>query len=281
MRDHATMDSKTIAWEIFLHLAYLDDSGTDPKSPVTLCGAVIVQPESFLSLENLHDAAALVLPLEKSEEFEEFKGCELYHGTGIFKGIEESKRFQAIRILLTSVRVEKFPYIYFALDSKKLAQSATGSAKALDVAFRMCLLGIEEWAQKNHPSHPDAISLNLKDFFLCVMDDTADSALKNQLRTSYRTLRAKRPYTPPKNHRLWHAHDDLYFGDSKESVGLQIADLCNYFMLRHLCGPDDEEGFYRMFGDQAICAKAEPEFTTLKSLAKIHVPPPKDGATSS
>jgi hypothetical protein len=76
------------------------------------------------------------------------------------------------------------------------------------------------------------------------------------------------PYGPLADNRLWHAHDDLYFGDSKESVGLQMADLCNYFVWRHLCGKEDDQGFYKMFAEQIICAKAEPEWAAIKDMAR-------------
>jgi len=253
-----------------MHLAYLDDSGTDGQSGITLCGAVIVNPEMFIHLENFHGTAVQLLPKEVIDDFQEFKAAELYCGKGPFENVEKEKRYEAIRTLLTALKVEGFPFIYFAIDDNQLAKSPTGSAEPFDVAFRMCALGIEDWARSMHPQEPGAIILNFKDFFLCVMDDTTDKELKAQLRTSYRCLRTKRPYGPPANNRLWHAHDDLYFGDSRESVGLQLVDLCNYFVWRHLCGREDDQGFYKMFAGQTICAKPEPEWSFVKHMAKIH-----------
>ena len=261
--------------EIFVHLVYLDDSGTDGNSSVALCGAVIVQPENFMLLENLHGSAMKVLPQEVWLNFQEFKGCELYQGIGAFKGVGEEERFKIIHTLLTAVMMEKLPFIYFAVDKQMLAKSPMGSANPLDVAFRMCALGIESWAQSMHDHAPGTIQLNFKDFFLCVMDDTDDKNLKQQLRSSYRNFRSKMQYNFSNPHnRLWHAHDDLYFGDSKESVGLQMADLCSYFVRRHLIGREDEQGFYKMFSAQVICAKTEPEWSIMKDMAKIHVPEP-------
>jgi len=62
----------------------------------------------------------------------------------------------------------------------------------------------------------------------------------------------------------------MYFGNSRDSVGIQIADLCNYFMRRHLLKEEDEERFYEMFAGQAICAKPEPEWSTYRALLKTH-----------
>jgi uncharacterized protein DUF3800 len=122
-----------------------------------------------------------------------------------------------------------------------------------------------------HTAPPDGgILLNFKDLCLFIMDDTEDKALKNQLRSSYRCLRAARPYIPPHDSRLWHAHDDLYFGDSRNSVGIQIVDLCNYFMWRHLLQKEGGEEFYDMLAEQAICAKPEPEWSLYHDLFVAH-----------
>lgn len=231
-------------WKAFVYLTYLDDAGTDKHSPIVMFGAVIVFPDSFGQLQGLHSTAIQqVFPVEDIEaQFKEFHATELYTGTGAFEGVDEAKRFSAINVLLTCLSVEKFPYVYAAIDRKQLAQSPSGSANATDVAFRMCLLGVEDWARSKarirhplNPNHPNAIMVDLKDMCLFIADETKEP-LKGQLRASYRTLRKARPLIPPFDNRLWHAHDDMYFGDSRDSIGIQMADLCNYFMWLHLTG---------------------------------------------
>jgi len=39
-------------------------------------------------------------------------------------------------------------------------------------------------------------------------------------------------------------HDCLYFGSSKDSIGIQIADLCAYIIRRRLEGDPIFAGFY-------------------------------------
>jgi hypothetical protein len=260
------------AREVFVHLAYLDDAGTDEHSPIVVCGAVIVFPQSFGTLENLHGAAIqqIIAVNDIEKNFNEFKASELYNGEGPFKGIDQKQRFEAIWVLLTALKTEKFPYIYAAVERKKLRSSPMRSAKPFDVAFNLCALGIEDWAQNMHPHDPGCIKLDLNDLYLFIMDDTEDKLLKDQLRSSYRSIRAARPYITPEKNRLWHAHDDMYFGDSRASVGIQMVDLCNYFMWRHLVGKEDEEGFYEMFSEQAVCAKPEPEWAMYGELFRSH-----------
>ncbi len=258
--------------ENFVYLAYIDDAGTDEHSPVVMCGAVIVFPEAFGHLENLHGTAItqMIAINEIEDKFKEFKASELYNGTGPFAGIDEKQRFQAIRVLLTALNMKKFPYIYAAIDRKKLIHSPMGSAQPFDVAFRFCALGVEEWARNMHPQEPGTLRVDLKDFYLMILDDTENKHLKDQLRTTYRLLRTARAYLNPSINRLWHAHDDMYFGDSRSSIGIQMADLCNYFMWRRLLNKDGGEEFYEMFSEQAICAKPEPEWSTYRGLFRTH-----------
>ena len=247
---------------MFVHLAYLDETGTDGHSPIVMFGAVVVTPGTFGWVERLHSIAIeqIFSPDEIEEKFHEFHASELYRGEGAFAGIEEAKRFDAIRVLLMAMEDQKLPYIYGAVDRTKLAKSLAGTARPLDCAFRLCALGIEDWARSQHPQVSGAIQIDYQDQYLFILDDnTTDKELKKQLRTSYRLLRAAHPYTLKNENRLWHAHDEMYFGDSRESVGIQMADLCNYFMLHHLLKKEGSEEFYEIFVAQAICAKPEPE----------------------
>ena len=67
----------------------------------------------------------------------------------------------------------------------------------------------------------------------------------------------------------------MYFGDSKDSVGIQLADLCTYLMQRHLLktnpnAKDASDDFYKMFSAQVICAKPEPEWSQYHELLVSH-----------
>jgi hypothetical protein len=264
-------------WEEFVHLAYLDESGTDGHSPVVLFGALVIPTGQFSPVEILHSAAIQqILPIERIDEFKEFHACDLYQGNHPFDGFDETKRFTAIQVLLTAVKVHKLPYIYAAVDRKKYSNSPFGSGKPLNAAFHMCLLGVEDWATANHPNYPGpgggkVKQLDWKDTCLYILDDCADRSQKEQFRSTYRTLRTKHPWVPPYENRLWHAHDNMFFADSKDCAGIQIVDLCNYFVKRHLAGESDPQNFYQMFSEQVICAKPEPEWTHYGELYRQHV----------
>jgi hypothetical protein len=255
-----------------VHLAYLDETGTDGHSPIVMVGAVVITPGAFGWVERLHSIAIeQVFSVEEiGNKFQEFHASELYLGVGAFKGIEQEKRFDAIRLLLMAMQRQKLPYIYAAVDRKQFAKSPAGTARPLDFAFRICALGVEDWARNHHSQRPGAIQVDYNDQYLVILDDTTNTELKKQLRSSYRLLRAARPYTSPNENRLWHAHDEMYFGDSRDSIGIQMADICNYFMLQHLLNRERCKEFYELFAPQAISARPEPEWTTSSGLLVAH-----------
>jgi hypothetical protein len=268
--------------KIFVHLAYLDDSQDQTQSSIAMFGALVIPSGEFGWAERMHSIAVeqLFSPDEIEEKFQEFHARDLFKGEGPFQGIDERKRFTAIEVLLMALRHYRLPFIYSAVDVQKLAKSALSrslfeTANPLVAAFKLCLLGVEKWAQSQHEHPvPGVVKIDYNDQYLLVVDETKDHELKKRLRNSYRLLRAARPYMKAFN-RLWHAHDAMFFGDSRDSVGIQLADLCAYFMQRQLLkrdadAKDDSDEFYSKFSSQVICAKPEPEWTDYRELLLSH-----------
>lgn len=268
-----------------VHLAYLDDSRI-PGS-IAMFGAVVIPHGEFGWAEQLHSIAIqhLFRPDEIEEKFQEFHAWDLFKGEGAFKGFDKTKRHEAIRLLLMAMQNNGLPFIYAAIDEKKLAKSEMAQglfevADPLIPAFKLCALGVELWAQNHHkqPS-PKGMLVDYQDQYLFVIDETTDQSFKKRLRSSYRLLRLPRPYIQSAKNRLWHCHDAMYFGDSVESVGIQLADLCTYFMQRRLLKrdpqvKDDGDEFFNMFAPMAICAKPQPEWSQYRDLLVTHEEPP-------
>src|ERR1017187_7553103 len=86
---------------VFVHLAYIDDSDSKQKAcDWQVMSAVLIEDRSFKLLEmGLSGIAESLIPEDKRERFEEFHACELFGGYGIFEGIEQSQRFDAIERL--------------------------------------------------------------------------------------------------------------------------------------------------------------------------------------
>ena len=272
-----------------MHLAYFDETGIDGYSSVVMFGALIVPTGTFGAASVMHhNAVRQVLPASDLDDFQEFHASALYLGKDFFEGIDESKRFLAILTLLAAVRAEKMPFIYAAVDRRKFAATHPppfGANKPLHAAFHMCLLGVEEWATQNHSrpdNPPNTKILDWEDTYLCILDNCENNNLKKEYRNTYRTLRRKHPFAGSPNNRLWHAHDDMFFAESTDSLGLQIADLCNYFVRLHLEGISEKDGvlhlegmakknaFYELISPQVICAKPSPEWQQYGHLFRNH-----------
>jgi len=264
-----------------VHLAYLDESTTSGQ--IAIFGAVVIPSGAWGWTERLHGIAIEQLfdVNEIEEKFKEFHAYELFNGEGAFKGIEERKRFSAIQVLLMSLGHYNLPFIYGAVDEKKLANSSFakdlfGTARPVTAAFRLCALGVEAWACKQHRQPDQGVAVDYKDNYLLIVDSTTDQERKKQLQTSYKLLRAKHPYSLPQSHnRLWHSHDEMYFGDSANCLGIQLADLCTYFMQRHLLKrdkthKDKADEFFDLISPHAVCAKPEPEWTRYRDFLVSH-----------
>jgi hypothetical protein len=262
----------------FVYLAYLDDSGSDARSPVVLVGALVIQDALFAHIESLLGMLVEnLVPEEKLAAFQEFHAAELFWGQGVFSDIPQEQRYEGIRHLLGIIGTFRLPFIYSGVDRKALAASPFGGAAPVDAAFRMCALGIQDWLRKpeRRRSRFDEATFRSQghsDEPLClfIADDTADGALKKTLKQSFKSLRARqRPPYRPEDNRLPMVHDDMYFGSSAESIGIQLADLCCLFMMRHLRERDTDE-FYELIRPQAECAKPAPEWMTYRGLFRSH-----------
>jgi hypothetical protein len=237
-----------------MYLAYLDES-IDKECGLAMVGALLIQDDQFFVVE---DYVGMVIenlvPINKLEKFEEFHAWELFGGHGVFEGIDEKERFEAIEALLAAVQSFEMPFVYSAVDTRALSNSAFGGANPIDVAFRMCARGIE---RKIAPGGDGALGL-------LIMDETKEAALKNQLKRSFNSERGKSAPPSRNPRRMFHMHDDMYFGHSRDSIGIQISDLCNYFVARKLKIRGDSERFYNIFAQRVFCAKMEPEWSQFR-----------------
>ena len=235
-----------------MYLAYLDDSNRKIKSHnLQVLAAVMINDDLFHRVEIEMGVSILdLVPEDKIEKFQEFHACEVYGGYGVFEGTDQRIRFETIKHLLNVVNTKKLPIIYGAVDVNKLQSKVYGSASPIDIAFRICANGVHDWISAN--DHAQVA--------LLIADDFADGKVKAGLRKSFRQLRSQiRPPEFPINGSLINLHDDMYFGDSKDSVGLQMADLCSFFIGKHLEGDVASKGFYDLIKDQIFFSSVEPQ----------------------
>ena len=250
---------KFLEWRKLVHLAYIDDSGSkspeDRKSPFQIVGSVIVSDKDFLNVEFAANLGfAEDVPDDKYaefvENFTEFHAAELFWGHGIWEGIPQEHRFNKISHLLSVISSFKLPIIYGAIDKVKLENALYASANPMDMAFKVCAEGIVKWMSENAP----------RELCLFIADDSEDKRVRADLRRAFRQLRpALRP--PYLKDPQGHIHDDMYFGDSRDSIGIQLADLCSFFIFKHQVSDNnaDSEGFYKLLEPHIFYGEIQPK----------------------
>jgi hypothetical protein len=272
---------------LFVHLAYVDDSDTKAKRHKwQVMAGIVVEDYQFPTLEiALGIVREDLIPADRIDEFEEFHAAELYGGYGIFKDIDQEKRFEAIRRLLMRLGKASASVIYGAVDLAELQRKVYASAEPLDIAFRACIQGVRKCVNKaihnsvdfaiagiedpdaKAQAHEDAFKEGfVSQFAILIVDDFPDRKTKELLSKSFRSLRGGE---------LSHFHDDMYFGDSRYSIGIQLADLCSYFIARHLDGDAEIEPFYEMIEPYLAFSETHPpeepkqlnNLTTLSALS--------------
>ena len=124
------------------------------------------------------------------------------------------------------------PIVYGSVNLSQLAHTDYATAKPIDISFRRCAKAIEEWFRLNGG------------FGMMIADDSKQHD-KNAILHVFRQFREFVRSSPPTRGLLEHIHDDIYFGDSKFSVGLQLADVCTLLISRHLVGYEDTEPLYK------------------------------------
>jgi Protein of unknown function (DUF3800) len=243
-----------------MYLTYLDDSGSDRKSPVVLVGAVLIKDPDIRKLEAIGAIAVeQFIPEGKWPSFKEFHAAELFHGHQVFEGVDISVRHEAIEVMFRQMMELDIPCIYSAVRKAVFEKGVIGSVSPIDVAFRMCALGVQHYL----------VEKNQDETALFLFDDTQDGKLKLQLQASFRGLRPRMipPYWEGP-HRMFNIHDAMYFGSSRDSIGIQMADLCSYFILRKLKG--EQDALYENLKENIICAKIEPDWSTYKHIFVEH-----------
>lgn len=223
--------------DILLNLAYVDDSGvTDERCRYGVFAAVLLSDTDFAHVEERRDIVRDVMA-ETGPVIPEFKAHSLFRGRPPFEGIPESERFYTLELLLTwFVDHSDASVVYGAVDRQVVEKTVYASINPADVAFRWCVEGVEKRLRKYGDNR----------IGLIILDDTGDTGLKARLRKTYRALRSP-AHT---NGQVSHLHDDVYFGSSADSIGLQVADLCAYFIGLHLMGDTGGERFFQLFAEK-------------------------------
>ena len=237
-----------------MYLVYLDDSGDEDFQMV---GAVIVPEREFLLIETyLAETIDKLVPEEIRDKFE-FHASALFNGKDVFAGIGHDAAIEIFKRCVTIVEGAPLVFIYGAVNTKKLRGGIYATARPIDIAFRACLNGLSGWFEKH--INPALTKWHEQQIGMFICDDTKNGALKTDLQKAFRAYRRQLRSSSHERGLLKYVHDDMYFGDSSYSVGIQLADVCSYIVLRHLQNKDDTEFLYRRLEPHLFYGITEPD----------------------
>jgi len=226
-----------------MYIVYLDEAGTSDHETHLVVAGIIVKEDYLLECEEqLETVLKKHIPEEDREDFE-FHAHELFGGRGYFKNRREwppEKRQRIIIDVLDSLMIFNLPIIYGAIDKPKHRKKYFYPINAHDLAFMLFAERVDRWIASKAP------------FERCILiadESDRDKIIKTSLR-QYRKAGIEIGHSE-KPKKLSNIADAIYFGDSKDSWGLQLADFCCYFIKRHLIGGNElAETMYKHFANQ-------------------------------
>ena len=245
-----------------MYIAYIDDSGSsgtnleDKQVPFQVIGGPVVDEATYFHVNLvLAQEVANVVPEEQWDEFE-FHASHLYYAKPPFDGLGRDKCLQLIETALKWINNANIPIIYGAIDKPKLRKELFRTADPADMSFQIYINGLYAWFEKKHFTQSE----NPRGFLIC--DDVRTHKGEDSKKEGTDRRGDIRSVIERAFRRNWKRRenqgislflfDDIYFGNSKNSRGLQMADLCVYFIARHLAERSDSEGFYKIIKDQIV-----------------------------
>ena len=263
--DSAPRETIRSRGQTFVYLAYLDDSDTKDKAEKWQVMACVMIPDTLLSISETWASLVIesLIPENQVDKFEEFHASELFGGYGIFEPIEQRRRHEALEGLLHLIPTFDISIAYGAVDLEHLKQQHLSSANSRDIAARYCIKGIQQWLEKGMLERVVKNTIDpkvpLEPLMALLIAHAGNKRDMFEIQKSFREMRKR--VRPPNviSDDLFHFHDDMYFGDSKFSLGIQLADVCAFFIAKHLEQRADAEGFYQIIASNIVFSRTLPE----------------------
>jgi hypothetical protein len=261
-----------------LYISYVDDSGSsgtnleDRQVPFQVIGGPLIEDTIYSRLQlALATEIFNLVPRDDWESFE-FHAADLFRAKPPFDRLGAEKCGQLLERALGVIKEYNLPVICGSVDKANLKTQLYRTADPADMAFELYLQSLQEWLEKNSTDQFSVARglLICDDVRLHKQDDSRkdDPERKGDLR--YRIEQAfrrnkTRPISISFDNNIeksagidrfsTYLFDDIYFGDSKNSIGLQLADICVYFVARNLASRSDSRGFYDIIKDQLVLSK--------------------------
>jgi len=215
-----------------MYVAYFDESGNDHRSPFFTVAGVLVRSGEHLNLE-IHSAVVQdqlyrTIGEDSPPASFEWKGSELFNRRGKFDPFTPEACIGAYRQFIELPGQSVAAAFVTSFEKQRLLESSCQSANMFSVGLTLCLPGVQRWMHENDPDNACVV----------VFDSCSDKKDREALQESFQRVRGR--VRPPEWQLPWaNIHDEMYFGDSAHSVGLQTADMFAYVLHRHDSGQND------------------------------------------
>jgi hypothetical protein len=181
-----------------------------------------------------------------------FHAADLYQSAGPFNGLARAKATETLEACLHWIAANKIPIVFGAVDITSQSDGIREHPHPAAAAFTICAKGAELWMRENATDRLGVV----------IVDSSAGPDVRQAVQTAFRDLRRHVHAFGSNRLVLKHFHDDLYFGDSACSFGVQAADICAWFIYRHIGGLLDTERFYSIIESNIFHFRIVPDRNT-------------------
>jgi hypothetical protein len=232
-----------------VRLVYFDEAGSsqdEVQEPIIAVAAIILHGDLQTGPieRDAGDIIATLVPAELRRDFE-FHAKELFSGSTKLRGWRKEDRYAALSAFLQLVPKHNLPVICIGIVKEGYWRAVAHLKERMsredltyiihESAFMNCADAVEIWFRSN---------ANFERGF-CIADNTK---ARDKLKRNFRDFRGAA--LVEEQRRLDHLVDTIYFGDSRESIFLQLADCCAFFIKRTMMDRADVEPFYRIIENQ-------------------------------
>jgi hypothetical protein len=236
-----------------VRVIYFDEAGVSDKNvePIAVVSAVIVDGDSqWRPIEaDIDDIIGRFVPEEDREHFE-------FHAKALFsrdKSLTKGKWTRKLREDTLSAFLGLIPkhelYVISTAVDRQGWENAfpqdrrpkDGVMAAQDFAFSACLQTVNTWFQVAAP----------EEVGICIADQSDRWKWMKDLPRHYRRHLPK-DYVHADQLLITNIVDSVYFGDSHDSIGVQLADACSFFVKRHLMKRENSEKFFHIFKKRVL-----------------------------
>jgi hypothetical protein len=251
-----------------MYTGFIDDSDStggnlsDPNAPFQVIGGPIIKDSKYPALELfLSKEISKVVPMEQWGQFE-FHCSDLFNARPPFDSFGLEKCRELIGDALGHLVRLEIPIIYGAIDKRGLRKKLFHTANPIDMAFGLYLNCLRKWFAKqweeglrDKPMDQDGpLGLLIGDDSREPKSDDKKGEDKRKdvryfIKNAFRQNRSR--VRDGMNVGLsTFLYEDFAFDDSKNSIGLQLADICVYMIAGHLAKRADVEPFYDVIHNQ-------------------------------